>query len=247
MIGMENMKSTKATTSPTKGEPSWRKAGPNEPAAPQPAARAADQTRDAPSSTSADAVVVGSDGRSDSSVGPDDVLLGRGGATNAHSGNVRFRRIIAQHQQEYLKARKREKVGIARRIVGIVQSNGGRFLKRTDNAQNWVQVTDKRAQEKASQALREGLDVRNNTIRPSKQIKEMRPTMTTTMKRQGVQVPEGKTVNITIPQFSPNSAVSYPAGAYLSVPGLKMMYPVVLHNQPSPYITQNDAKNKHEV
>ena len=57
-----------------------------------------------------------------------------------------------------------------------VQQNGGRFLKRaeeqqnsasskgaTDNAidtQQWVEVTYKRACEKASQALREGLDVR---------------------------------------------------------------------------------------
>jgi len=95
-----------------------------------------------------------------------DVLLGRGGQTNKHSGNKNYRAIVASHQQEYLNARKKDKVVIARRIVKIVQDQGGRFLKQ-DAAGQWVAVTDKRAQEKTSQALREGLDVRNQTSRVS--------------------------------------------------------------------------------
>lgn len=193
-------------------------------------------------------------------VGENDVLLGRGGATNSHTGNRKFRQIVARHQQEYLKARKRDKVSIARRIVAIVHSNGGRFLKRTDNAQNWVEVTEKRAQEKTSQALREGLDVRNNTIRPSKQIKEMRPASGQNQQsRQGVQVPEGRAINITIPQFSqfsPNSTVvSQPlmmSGAYLQVPQLKVPHVTQAVLLPSHLAalsaaTQKDAKNKHQV
>jgi hypothetical protein len=96
-----------------------------------------------------------------------DVLLGRGGATNNHLGNQHFRTIVAEHQQEYLRSRKKEKIGIARRVVVMVQSNGGRFLKRTP-ADEWVEVDDKRAQEKTSQALREGLDVRNKIVRGNK-------------------------------------------------------------------------------
>lgn len=39
------------------------------------------------------------------------------------------------------------------------------------NGQDWVAISDKKAQEKTSQALREGLDVRNHKVRPSKQIR----------------------------------------------------------------------------
>ena len=107
-------------------------------------------------------------------VGADDVLLGRGGATNNHSGNNNFRLLVAANQPEYLKARKHEKVIIARRIVAEVQSRGGRFLQNGISKDHWDEVSDKRAQEKTSQALREGLDVRNNKFRPNKLIKAVR-------------------------------------------------------------------------
>ena len=98
---------------------------------------------------------------SDDQIQPNDVLLGRGGRTNLHSGNKHFRAVVAEHQKEYLGARKNDKIDIARRIVSIINSRGGRFLKREGSA--WAEVTDKRAQQKTSQALREGLGVRNNT------------------------------------------------------------------------------------
>ena len=91
---------------------------------------------------------------------PNDVLLGRGGSTNKHSGNQRYRTIVADHQPEYLLAKKKDKVLIARRIVALVQASGGQFLKFHNSTGNWQPVPDKRAQEKTSQALREGLDVR---------------------------------------------------------------------------------------
>lgn len=98
-------------------------------------------------------------------VNQNDVLCGRGGATNNHIGNRNFRKLVAQHQQAYLMARKRDKRDIAQRIVSIVRNNGGRFLKRNDNSsEEWVDVGDKRACEKTSQALREGLEVRRNGL-----------------------------------------------------------------------------------
>ena len=106
-----------------------------------------------------------------SEIGEHDVLCGRGGLTNSHIGNKHYRQIVADHQGEYLKARKRDKIIIAQRIVSIVKGNGGRFLKRSADGESWVAVSDKKAQEKTSQALREGLDVRNNKVRPSKQIR----------------------------------------------------------------------------
>ena len=64
-------------------------------------------------------------------IGMRDVLCGRGGATNNHPGNKRFRAIVADHMDEYLQARKKEKAVIARRIVDMIKNDGGRFLKRS--------------------------------------------------------------------------------------------------------------------
>lgn len=91
----------------------------------------------------------------------------RGGATNNHEGNKRYRTIVSFHQSEYLAAKKKDKVLYAKKIVAIVKANGGRFLKQ-DSQHKWVEVSDKKATEKTSQALREGLDVRNHTVRPRK-------------------------------------------------------------------------------
>ena len=100
-----------------------------------------------------------------------DVLLGRGGETNSHVGNRAFRRIVYEHQAEYLAARKKEKAIIARRIVDIIKSNGGRFLKKDAN-HFWVDAGLRKAVSKTSQALREGLDVRNHCVREKKIFKE---------------------------------------------------------------------------
>ena len=94
-----------------------------------------------------------------------DVLCGRGGGTNNYEGNRRFRAIVAEHQRDYLAARKKDKAVIARQIVRIIQNRGGRFLQKTAATDLWEQVTDKKATEKTSQALREGLDVRNKAIK----------------------------------------------------------------------------------
>jgi hypothetical protein len=105
------------------------------------------------------------------SIGPHDVLCGRGGATNNHEGNRRFRSIVVEHQTEYLTARKMEKAVIAQQIVQAVHNNGGRYLKRSKSADTWVEVPIKQATAKTSQALREGLDVRNKTVRSTKALR----------------------------------------------------------------------------
>lgn len=94
---------------------------------------------------------------------PADVLCGRGGQTNNHEGNKAFRSIVSRHQEEYLGSRKKDKAAIARRIVSIIHDNGGKFIAKNSATGKWEEVTDKKAQEKTSQALREGLDVRKKT------------------------------------------------------------------------------------
>eukprot|EP00429_Kryptoperidinium_foliaceum_P009926 CAMPEP_0176004808 /NCGR_PEP_ID=MMETSP0120_2-20121206/1883_1 /TAXON_ID=160619 /ORGANISM="Kryptoperidinium foliaceum, Strain CCMP 1326" /LENGTH=202 /DNA_ID=CAMNT_0017337499 /DNA_START=109 /DNA_END=717 /DNA_ORIENTATION=- len=97
-----------------------------------------------------------------------DVLCGRGGLTNSHTGNKKFRTTVARHTHEYLQAHKKEKSQIARKIVSQIKEEGGRFLKRGSDNNTWVEVPDKKALEKTLQALREGLDVRHKTFRPEK-------------------------------------------------------------------------------
>ena len=82
-----------------------------------------------------------------------DVLCGRGGETNQHPGNVYYRTLVKARQVAYLQARRSDKPRIAASVVKIIREVGGRFLKRHGGC--WVDVGDKKAREKTSQALRE--------------------------------------------------------------------------------------------
>jgi len=174
------------------------------------------------------------------SIGINDVLLGRGGATNNNEGNRRFRAIVADHQKEYLGARKKDKVIIARRIVATVLQNGGRFLKRDRNSDAWIEVPNKRATEKTSQALREGLDVRHQTVRPSK-LAHRGSDSTGGYRRTNVV--SGK---VTTPN-SP-TLVSLPGDHEHSIPDMSCepLEETVLRYQPSP-ISENDVDQTCEI
>lgn len=60
-----------------------------------------------------------------------DVLFGRGGMTNSHPGNRRFRDIIALHRPDYIRAIKMDKPGVARKIVKAIRfgSPPGRYAE----------------------------------------------------------------------------------------------------------------------
>lgn len=96
------------------------------------------------------------DGGEEIQVSHQDVLFGRGGLTNRHIGNLRYRDVIALHRADYVRASKVEKPSVARRIVKAIRTgrNPGRFLRRGDDGK-WHEVSDKEAAWKASQALRE--------------------------------------------------------------------------------------------
>jgi len=88
-----------------------------------------------------------------------DILLGRGVATNRHPGNANFRAIVSQHVNVYMISTKKEKMMISRSIVRKVQtelSPPGRFLEKIPKTGLWHEVGDKRALEKTAQALRDG-------------------------------------------------------------------------------------------
>lgn len=97
-----------------------------------------------------------------------DVLCGRGGGTNNHPGNVKFRNVINEYKLRYLAASKVEKPKVARDVVDAWRrlDPPGRFLARKGDSKKgpgsvkadgnvWYDVGDKKAREKASQCLRE--------------------------------------------------------------------------------------------
>jgi hypothetical protein len=100
--------------------------------------------------------------------GEHDVLLGRGGGTNNHTGNIKFRKVVNEHKMRYLACNKVDKPKVARDVVQLWRkmSPPGRFLSRGDDSKKgpgsvsdaenkWYEVGDKKAREKASQCLRE--------------------------------------------------------------------------------------------
>ncbi|KAI2508080.1 hypothetical protein MHU86_6372 [Fragilaria crotonensis] len=87
----------------------------------------------------------------------DDILKGRGGLSNHHVGNRKFRKIIADMKGTYKKMHlKTDKTALSRGIVEYIQAKGGRFLIKTTNGQvRWRVMTKEESQKKTSQALRE--------------------------------------------------------------------------------------------
>lgn len=89
---------------------------------------------------------------------PHDVLCGRGGGSNSWIGNSHWRMLVAANKQLYVTLPKRQKMLLSRSIVHAVRSQGppGRFLQKDSKSDYWYDIGDQRAQEKTSQALREG-------------------------------------------------------------------------------------------
>jgi len=86
-----------------------------------------------------------------------DVLMGRGGKSNHHPGNARYRAEVERLQEFYkLTDDKDEKTKISESLVVYVQSYGGNFLEKDETG--WYVIDDVVARRKVSQALREDKD-----------------------------------------------------------------------------------------
>lgn len=87
---------------------------------------------------------------------PEDILAGRGGGTNRHDGNIRFRdearklRIIYKDGE----TDRRTKYMISQELVTRVRQYGGRFLEKGWDGR-WYEMDELSARKKASQVLRE--------------------------------------------------------------------------------------------
>ena len=84
-----------------------------------------------------------------------DCVLGRGGKSNHHPGNKRYRAEVQNLQKWYKSSDKAEKTDLAQCLVNFVHSYGGRFVKQEKSTGRWYVVSNLVARRKASQALRE--------------------------------------------------------------------------------------------
>jgi hypothetical protein len=101
-----------------------------------------------------------------------DVLCGRGGLSNNHVGNARWRLLVNAKKEIYVSLSKRRKMLLSKSIVKTVRSQSppGRFLQKDPRSGLWFDIGEQKAHEKTSQALREGApEIRQHVMsaRPS--------------------------------------------------------------------------------
>lgn len=89
-----------------------------------------------------------------------DVLSGRGGLTNHHPGNKKYRKWVEDHKEKYRQGTMNQKTTIAKQIIHMVKNQDppGRFLKRDNRNNPWFELDDEKAEKKTKQALRENKD-----------------------------------------------------------------------------------------
>jgi len=90
-----------------------------------------------------------------------DVLSGRGGKSNNHPGNKRYRQAINDMKLTYSNTKgKLKKTDLSHSIVDHVYQYGGRFIKKDESTDKYFLLTRKEARRKTSQALREHKEIK---------------------------------------------------------------------------------------
>jgi hypothetical protein len=85
-----------------------------------------------------------------------DVLCGRGGRSNHHPGNKRYRHVVSEMKMMYRRSEaKAIKTDLSRAIVEHCCNYGGRFIKTDSKSGRYYILTKAEARKKTSQALRE--------------------------------------------------------------------------------------------
>ena len=102
-----------------------------------------------------------------------DVLLGRGGRSNHHAGNKRYREEVKNLRSWYLSnTDKDEKTRISQSLVDLVHAYEGRFLEEDKEVGGWYVVPNIVARRKASQALREDDDPDKRALKRARYLKK---------------------------------------------------------------------------
>ena len=87
-----------------------------------------------------------------------DVLMGRGGHSNGHPGNQRYRQCILGYQRDYKTQGLHGKRALVHAVVDWVELQGGRFLASKKSPEGHIRyyvASDKKVYDKVSNALRE--------------------------------------------------------------------------------------------
>ncbi|CAB9507507.1 Transcriptional regulator [Seminavis robusta] len=109
--------------------------------------------------------------------GKHDVMLGRGGESTYHCGNIAFRQLVEDHKNQYYNAPRAHKSRVVAEVVRKWRqlSPPGRFLTRSAPSEGdksaWHDVGDRRALKKASHSLRDA--VRCFSIEKKQREKEL--------------------------------------------------------------------------
>lgn len=83
-----------------------------------------------------------------------DVILGRGKPFQNHPGNQRMLTIVDKYRERYQTAERKEKHDIVEEVMGIITGNGGKFLRRLDYENYWIEVPHAVAYRKVGHAFR---------------------------------------------------------------------------------------------
>lgn len=121
-----------------------------------------------------------------------DVLFGRGKPYQGHTGNIRLHKVVELYKPRYCQARRHEKTEIAEEIVQFIKNGGGnkagRFLKREEGQECWVEVSDAIARDKVSHALR-GKPRKETSALAKEHLKEELAAAKRTLPSESSQLP----------------------------------------------------------
>ena len=121
-------------------------------------------------------------------LGPNDVLIGRGSPATANEGNIRFREVIRLLLPYYVATTRRsEKDSLARKVIDIIRSRQGRFVRRIESPEEadrlqldsidsvWIVVEEEAVIPKVKQTFRDQHSESNeHSARPNPQHHEPR-------------------------------------------------------------------------
>ncbi len=74
---------------------------------------------------------------------------------NRNPGNIQYRTWVDLFRADYCRSMKVDKIKLSARVVAMVLVCGGRFLEFDESRKRWMPISDRKAIEKTSQALRE--------------------------------------------------------------------------------------------
>lgn len=99
-----------------------------------------------------------------------DVICGRGKPFYRHTGNRRFRLIVAIHLEPYIKALTMlDKSLLVISIVDSLRARNGAFVKWDRNANRWLDIGNKLAREKVGHALRDAIHSQEREFKMTKE------------------------------------------------------------------------------